>query len=177
MIGIFFLCVIGLWLALCLYFALRIPKWFGWTRFRYASIVLLSILFVAPVADEIIAYPQMAALCAASEKAHLTMSEKSAYGRTVYYFTRQSTDTLWPRSVLILHHRSGYMDASTHEEVLVSTWASPVRGLLGVPAGSSGAKTTVLLRTCKTPEDSIALHPGGVLAALAHLKWTVVPGP
>lgn len=178
MTGFFFLFVTGLWAVIAITLGIKIPRWLGAMRYRKAlGVVLAPLIFFAPVADEIIAYPQMMALCSARENTHLTMNEKSAYGRTVYYTQSSEVGALWPPSVVIVRHQSGYLDATTKEPVLVSSWIRPARGFLGIPAGSSGTKMTLLLRACEVPKDDIARHPGGVLQAMRHLNWTVVPTP
>lgn len=178
MIGLFFFFAIGLWVWIAVKLGTKIPQWLGVTRYRKVlSVLLISLIFVAPVADEIIAYPQMMALCAARENTHLVVDEKAAYGRTVYYTQSSAAQTLWPPSVVILRHQSSYVDAVTKQPILVSSWVTPVHGFLDLPAGSSGDKMTLLLRACKTQENDIARHAGGVLQALRHLNWTVVPTP
>ena len=64
MILILLVPVIGIWLFIAISLGTRIPKWLGLTRYQAASkVAVVALIFVAPVADEIIAYPQFRALC------------------------------------------------------------------------------------------------------------------
>ena len=62
--GLIFLGVIGLWLVLCFYLALKIPRWFDARRFGWAFTgIFFPTLLVAPVIDEVIGKQQFAKLC------------------------------------------------------------------------------------------------------------------
>ena len=174
MIGLFFLLVLGIWLMIAISLGTKIPKWLGLTRYRAAtSVMLVAAIFVAPVADEIIAYPQLQAICAASGY-ELAMTEKEAYGRTIYYTSRTTPDTLWPGTVVIANHEVRYVDASSKEPVVIGRGVRPLHGFLGVPAGSSGDKMTLLLSNCKTRE---VLDKQGIPVRLSHLKLGVISTP
>lgn len=174
MIGLFFLFVLGLWFLIAVLLGTKIPKWFGATRYRTAaSVVLVPLIFIAPVADEIIAYPQLQAMCEATGY-ELAMAEKEAYGRTIYYTSRRTPDTLWPNTVVVARHEVNYIDATTKQPVVVGRGVSPVHGFLGVPAGSSGDKMPLILGNCKAKE---VLDKHGIPTRFSHLKFSVIPTP
>jgi hypothetical protein len=139
--------------------------------------VIALLVFVAPVADEIIAYPQMKALC--KQVNGLTLSpevdEKKIYGKSFYYTEANNRVSLWPKSVEILRRDYAYVDAMTKEPILQGVWFEPLRGMLGVPNGSSGGQMTVLLDKC---ESKIEVYDSqGVPSRFSHLKLTKVPTP
>lgn len=174
MIGIFFLVAIGLWAWIAWKLGTKIPQWFGATRFRtVASVVLVPLIFVAPVVDEVIAYPQLQEMCHRGGY-ELAMNEKDAYGRKIYYTLRKIPHTLWPSTVVVEKIEIVYVDSTTKEPVLVGRGVRPVHGFLALPAGSSGDKMTVLLSNCKTKE---ALDVHGIPTRFSHLKFNVVPTP
>ena len=163
MILIFLVPVIGIWLFIAISLGTRIPKWLGVTRYQAASkVAVVALIFVAPVADEIIAYPQFRALCKTSKLYELApgMDEKSAHGRTVYYAQIRTTELLWPPTVKVSRLDLYYLDSSTREPVLHSRGFNATQGLLAAPAGSSGDKMAVLLGGCGSriePYDSMGL--------------------
>ena len=174
MSGLFFFFVIGVWALIALSLGIKIPKWLGVTRHRtVASGVLVALIFLAPVADEIIAYPQMQTLCAAGGY-ELAMTEKEAYGRTIYYTSHSTPDTLWPATVVVARHKVRYIDATSKQPVVIGRGVSPVHGFLGVPAGSSGDKMPLILGNCKANE---ALDEHGIPIRFSHLKFNVIPTP
>lgn len=64
MIGILFLFAIGLWVALCVYLARKIPKWLGIERYtRSASVISFLLLLIIPFVDEIVGMRQFERLC------------------------------------------------------------------------------------------------------------------
>ena len=73
MVGLSFLLVIGLWLALCIYLAVKIPRWLGIQHFGWIlGLVLFPVVVVAPFVDEIIGMRQFEQLC--KERAVLHVS-------------------------------------------------------------------------------------------------------
>lgn len=163
MIGLLFLFVFGLWIVISIILSIKIPKWLSITRYRTGlSAVLVMLIFVAPVADEIIAYPQMTALCKQDRVFELApgMDDKKAYGRTVEQTLEISEEALWPSSVKITRWDLRYIDTKTKEPVLIYTRFQPKRGMLGVPNGSSGGTMAALLKDCtdgNEPYDSRGL--------------------
>lgn len=64
MIGLLFLAGIGLWLAVAVMLSKKIPIWMGVTKHKKAITVLLfPVLFVLPMADEIVGRWQFSRLC------------------------------------------------------------------------------------------------------------------
>jgi hypothetical protein len=177
MIGLLFLFVIGLWVWIAVKLGTKIPQWLGATRYRTAfGVVLVPLIFMAPVADEIIAYPQMRALCAAGGY-QLAMTEKEAQGRTIYSASYETSERLWPPTVEVARMKINYVDAATNQSVIAGYgYVRPLRGFLGVPAGGSGDKMPVILSKCGLtniePRDQ---H--GIPLRFDHLKLNLIPTP
>lgn len=180
MIGIFFLIVFGLWIVISITLGIKIPKWLGMKRdgqvLALATGVAL-LVFVAPVADEIIAYPQMRALCKQDRFFELVpgMDEKNSYGRTVYSEERHANESIFPQTVEVTRWQTAYVDVSTKEDVLINRRFLPIRGMLGVSNGSSGGKMTVLLSGCDPTGESF--DSKGVPSRFSHLHLTKIPKP
>lgn len=178
MIGLMFLGVFIAWIAIALTLGIKLPKWMGVKRFApLVSVVLVPLIFFAPVADEIIAYPQMQALCKQVSGLVLApgMDEQKANGRTVYSMGLSTTTALWPSSVKILRRDYAYVDATTKESILQGVWFEPLRGMLGVPNGSGGGQMTLLLGKCVSKPE--VYDNQGVPSRYGHLKLTKVPTP
>jgi hypothetical protein len=180
MIGLLFLFVIGLWVWIAVKLGTKIPQWLGATRYRTAiGVVLVPLIFVAPVADEIIAYPQMRALCKQVTFFELApgMDEKKAYGRTVYHKQSGTREMLWPPSVEILRWDIAYVDAATKEPILRVTRFEPLRGMLGVPNGSSGGQMTVVLGKGACGSRIEDYDSKGIPTRFSYLNLTNIPTP
>jgi hypothetical protein len=64
MIGLIAMLVIGIWIAVCIFLARRLPRWLGVKRFtNLASIAIFPLLFVAPTIDEVVGMRQFERLC------------------------------------------------------------------------------------------------------------------
>lgn len=75
--GLIFLLVIGLWLALCIYLARKIPRWLGMRRFGWIlALLLFPVLLAAPVVDEVIGMRQFEQLC--KERAVMHVSPEAS---------------------------------------------------------------------------------------------------
>ncbi len=178
MIGLLFFGAIALWGAIAIALGIKLPKWLGIQRYRPLwTVVLVPLVFFAPVADEIIAYPQMKALCASLKPYELApgMDEKKAYGRVVYYTQRRTSETLFPSTIEITRSNIAYVDATTKEPVLVQSWFEPRRGMLGIPNGSSGGQMTVLLDKCTHVAEQFDSQ--NLPSRFSHLNLTKVPTP
>ena len=178
MIGLMFLFVFALWALIALALGRKIPQWLGITRHRTAlGFVFALLVFVAPVADEIIAWPQMRALCASLKAYELApdINEKSAYGRSIYYTQIHSRVTLFPSTIEITKSNIAYVDAVTKEPVLVQTWYEPRRGVLGIPNGSSGGQMTILLNKCTPVAEQFDSQK--LPSRFSHLNLTLLPTP
>lgn len=163
MIGLLFFGAITIWGVVAFALGSKIPQLLGVKRHRTAiGFAFALLLFVAPVADEIIAWPQMQALCASQKPFQLVsgMSIHSAHGRTVEQTLEISELSLWPSSVKATQWDLRYVDVGTKETILEYTRFQPRRGMLGIPNGSSGGQMTALLRNCidvDEPYDSSGL--------------------
>jgi hypothetical protein len=172
MIGLMFLGAIGLWGIIAIALSLWASKLAG-AKWRWlAALVLMPLVFFAPVADEIVAYPQMQALCDKGGY-ELAMDEQSAQGRTIYNDSHLEKIQLWP-TVVAQRMRILYVDASTKQPVIQGYgFVDPAYGFLGVPAGSSGGKMTLLLKTCSSkstePRDA-----NRIPIRFQHLNFTVI---
>lgn len=159
MIGLLFFGAIAVWAVIALVLGRKLPQWLGITRHRTVfSFVFALLVFVAPVADEIIAYPQMQALCTQvhSYKFVEGMNAEKASGRTIYYASRSTRLTsIFPSSVETFGNEMGYFDAKTREPILYRYSISVHRGWLGIPAGSSGTAMTVLLKGCYAKDGAV----------------------
>lgn len=178
MIGLLFFGAIAVWGVIAIALGSKLPEWLGIKRHRTAlGFVFALLVFVAPVADEIIAYPQMQMLCQQVNGLELApgMDEQKANGRTVYSMGLSTTTALWPSSVKILRRDYAYVDAMTKEPILQGVWFEPLRGMLGVPDGSSGGQMTLLLGKCVSKPE--VYDNQGVPSRYGHLKLTKVPTP
>ena len=151
MIGLMFLFVFALWALIALALGRKIPRWLGITRHRTAlGFVFALLVFVTPVADEIIAWPQMRALCRNLPPLGLAsgMTDQKANGRTVYYQDINTPISIFPSSVHVVRHDGIYFDATSHEPILSYHGYTPRTAFLSVPNGSSGGTMTLILRGC-----------------------------
>jgi hypothetical protein len=188
MIGILFLFVIGLWIVISITLGIKIPLWLGLKRDRQVLMlapVFALLVFVAPVADEIIAYPQMMALCSNLPPLGLAegMDEKKAYGRAVYYQDISTPIQVFPSSVHIDRHDAVYFDAKSHEKILSYHGYTPKKAFLAVSNGSSGGTMTLILQSCsgmKADANGYALEKydaNGLPVRFSHLKLTKFSPP
>ena len=180
MIGLLFFVVITIWAAVAFALGSKIPLWLGLKQYRVAlGSAFALLLFVAPVADEIIAWPQMQALCKKVRLYELApgMDEKKAFGRTVHYAERTEKFNLWPPTVELLRWDIAFVDAVTKEPVLVATRFEPLRGMLGIPNGSSGGQMTVVLgkRDCGSTVE--AYDSKGIPSRFGYLNLASVATP
>ncbi|WP_460488827.1 hypothetical protein [Curvibacter fontanus] len=151
MIGILFFGAIAIWAWVALALGSKLPRWLGITRYRTAfGFVFALLVFVTPVADEIIAYPQLKALCSDLPSLDFAegMNEQKAFGRTVYYRDMYTSISVFPSSVRVDRHDGIYFDARTNEPVLAYHGYTPRKAFLSVPNGSSGGFMTLILRGC-----------------------------
>ncbi len=178
MIGLLFFGAIALWALIALVIGVKLPEWLRIQRYRLPwTVVCVVLVFFAPVADEVIAWPQMQVMCKKVQGLTLAsgIDVQKATGRTVYSSGRTTITTLWPSSVKVLRRDYSYVDSTTKEAILEGVWFEPMRGMLGIPNGSSGGQMTVLLDKC---ESKIEVYdPQGVPTRFSYLKLTKVPTP
>lgn len=116
MIGLMFLAGIGLWLAVAILLSKKIPIWLGVTKYRAViSVLVFPVLFLAPVADEIVGRWQFSRLC--EREAVVTLSPdwekvKRAARRDI------PSATLDGYLIRILTQRVEYFDIDTGESFL-----------------------------------------------------------
>lgn len=149
MIGILFFGAIAIWALIALTIGSKLPRWLGITRYRTAlGFVFALLVFVAPVADEIIAYPQLKALCKSVED--VEYDPQSAIGKTVSKYSSVISDeveTLFP-GIRVRIERRALVTPVT--EVPIVKWGSiePQAGILQFPAGSSSNAMPLVLSDC-----------------------------
>jgi hypothetical protein len=177
MIGILFFGAIAVWGGIALAIGSNLPRWLRIQRFRLLWAVLFVVLvFFAPVADEIVAYPQLRMLCKDTNGFEFApgMDAKKAYGRTVYYQEPTSRFEIFPDSVTVLRAEYRYIDSTTKEVIFHEVDYGATRGWLGIPAGSSGSTMTVLIKGCGVDLKS---HFSEVKAQFNALNITEIPAP
>lgn len=139
MIGILFFGCIGLWVALCVYLARRIPKWLGVERHaRSISVASFLLLLIVPFIDEIVGMRQFEKLC--DERTAITVSpdaETVKRGKSV-----MSAETVLPGFFIkIKSYKVSYIDLDTGKVFLTydyfSTSGGRVAGL-ALMGGSHG---------------------------------------
>lgn len=149
MIGLLFFGAIALWGLIALTLGTKVPKWLGIQRFRTLwAVVIVPIVFFAPVADEIIAWPEMQALCKSIET--VEYDRQTATGATVSKYPpilAKETKTLFP-NIQVLVQQGAYVAPVTETPVIRWTWIEPHAGFLNFPAGSSGGSMPLLLSDC-----------------------------
>lgn len=150
MIGLFILGTMGAWVLLAIILGILIPHWLNLKHKVIVRIFLVPILILLPIMDEVIAYPQIKRMCKSVHGFQFVsgMSEENIHGRIVYYNTRESHIDVFPSSVEAVLYEDGYFDYSTNEPIIYGRSIAIRRGWLGMPAGSSGDKMTVILKGC-----------------------------
>lgn len=178
MIGLLFFGAIALWGWIAFALGKRLSRFFGIERNRPLWVAVFVVLvFFVPVADEIIAIPKMQEMCKQVNGLALApgINERQARGRTVYSIGKSTTTTLWPSSVKVIRRDYAYIDASTKEPILQGVWFEPLRGMLGMPNGSSGGHMTLLLGKCASKPE--AYDAQGVPTRFGHLELKKIPTP
>jgi hypothetical protein len=170
MIGLLFLFVLVVWATIALALGSKIPQWLGIIRHRVGLGFLFALLvFVAPVADEIIAYPQMRALCASV--GDFKFDPHTATGQTVSKYPpiiSKEMKTLFP-NIQILVQRGALVTPYTEIPIVTWGWIEPQAGFLKFPAGSSGGSMPLLLADCGStprPRKNMGSQKHGVRSCL-----------
>lgn len=139
------------WAALVLVLVLRTA---GGMRHRPARIgarfALFSLLFVAPLGDELLAWPQLRRLCTGEGRFEYGpgMDEQAAFGRTVYYrpSAAEETQTVFPGIPVRLSFHD-YVDAHSGDVVLRFRSVLPLGSMFAYP-DAKGVRHPWLLREC-----------------------------
>ncbi len=149
MIGIFFFGAIALWALIALVLGVKLPEWLRIQRYRLPwTVVCVVLVFFAPVADEIIAWPQLQVMCKSVDT--VEFDPQTAVGQTVSKYppiVSKETKTLFP-SIQVLVQKSAYVAPITEIPVVKWAWIEPRAGFLNFPAGSSGNSMPLLLTDC-----------------------------
>ena len=149
MFGLMLFAIVGGWICASIAIAFWIGKQLPNRPWRAAArIVLFPIVFFIPVLDEIIAWPQMWALCKEADGYEYAqgMTQEKAQGRTVYKRTWNQTDILLSR-VKVSIYRGEVVDATSNELILISRAVKPVESLFAF-RDAGGGRHTWLLREC-----------------------------
>jgi exosortase/archaeosortase len=179
MIGLLFFGAIALWALIALVLGVKLPEWLRIQRYRLAcTLVFVVLVFFAPVADEVIAWPQMQVMCRDLQPLSLAsgMSEEQAYGRTVSYRDITTPVSIFPSSVNVDRHDGIYFDTKTNEPILAYHGYTPRSAFLAIPNGSSGGSMTLLLQGCsgmKVGADGYTTEKydsNGLPIRFSHLK-------
>lgn len=158
--GLMLFGAVGIWMAL----SVAIGSWLGgfvsaWYWRLVARVALVPLVFFAPVADEIIAWPKMQELCRGTDKYHFAtgVNEQSAYGRTVYYrngYREIRTLVAGPR---VRIERGDYLDVTTKQPILSYYTVEPLSSMFAFP-DAGGSRNTWILKSCGfSARDSVQI--------------------
>lgn len=184
MVGLFILGMMGAWIALAVFLGMKAPQWLNLSSRHQtaARIFLVPLLIFLPIMDEVIAYPQVKLMCKSTHDYKLmpNISRDKAHGKNVYFNIRESKiKNIFPSTIEATLYEGGYFDHETNELILYARSIGVKRGWLGMPAGSSGTKMTILLKGCsrstKTKESSKSYTPRRGPALLHELDMKKIP--
>jgi hypothetical protein len=177
MIGLMFFGAIALWGLVALGVGLGLSKLFRESWRGFAAFALIPLVFFAPVADEIIAYPQMKALCEQGST-RLVMDADLAKGREICYTQRLKIKdvVLLPPSISLNKYEETFIDIHTKKPVLEAFWYEAHAGYLNMPNGSSGGYMPLILGSCSL-KTKIPREPDGTPTSLKYLNLKKVPCP
>lgn len=182
MIGIGFLLLIFIWGAIALWVAKKICNFGVFTRFTLSpetgqptqwfipvKLVLIVFVFMLPLGDQIIAYPQWQRLCAHTGDFEYGpgMDEKKVFGREVHFKLDNHETTIFP-NIKVSYMGVRVYDANTQELIFKKPYAEySARGFFYLPS-SSGDKTAPLLTSCS---DYRFMDKGHDLLKKLQLKY------
>ena len=155
MFGLMLLGIVVVWVLV----TIPIARWLGkklpdkpWRK--AAQIALFPLVFAVPVLDEIIAWPQLRALCdgAGIYSYPPGMTQEKAMGRAVYNTYRNDLEFLFPL-VSVRRIRDELVDLGTGETILTSHAVEPESSMLALPT-ASGTRATWILRRCPPPTST-----------------------
>lgn len=148
MIGLLFFGTIGLWWLVALFLGIKLPKWFklksGW------SFLFVPLVFLLPVWDEVIAWPQIQMFCHNMNGYQFRngMNEMLASGRTVHYREAVVPLNIFPPTIAVTQWQYQYVDSRTGEVIFFMPAIAVEHGWLHIPNGSSGNYMTAFLKGC-----------------------------
>ena len=116
MSGLFFLAVVGLWIWFAFKTSKVVGSWIAQGRWRWPVVALLFVVLLPlPVADELVARPQIERLC--REGAVLKIDEQKIKGRRVKSSGEPSNADVPGTAIRVTFTRAVYRDENTGEEL------------------------------------------------------------
>lgn len=180
MFGLILFGILGVWACL----SVTISYWLGGfvssTYWRIAArIALVPFVFFAPVADEIVAWPEMRELCKGTDNYQFAhgMDEKSAYGRTVYYTSGPSEIRTLVSGPRVRYERFDYVDSTTRQPVLSYFTVEPIGSMFAFPDAGGGRHTWILRGCGFSPRDSVESRNARKAFFSERLKLMQIPTP
>ena len=151
MIGLMFFGAVALWFVTVVAIAFGIVRLLpDHPRWLIVKIALVLLVFFVPIADEIIAWPQMQELCKGNGRFIFgpEMNEQKALGRTVYYRYKSQEERrkLFP-DVEVLYSLHDYVDTRTGEIILRFHSVKPTYSMFAYP-DAGGTRNTWILSEC-----------------------------
>jgi hypothetical protein len=150
MIGLMFFGAIGLWGIIAIALSLWAAKLAG-AKWRWlAALVLMPLVFFAPVADEIVAYPQIKKLCAEGSVLELKNGYTEQSLNNLVFNAAYDVEkiTIFPSSVKLQKYTWSYHDVEGNKIFGVSYNYNVSNTFLNISDGSSGGKMAVLINRC-----------------------------
>ena len=156
MIGLILFAVIAVWISLSLVLANFLGNLLPTQPWKImAKIFLTPLIFLAPVADELLALPKLRALCEKVKK--YEYDENIARGRTVRSTISvgvQETITLFP-DINILVERFDHNDIRSNNRVLSWYQITNSGGKLAFPSASGDRNPWILPKKCTVNSSSV----------------------
>ncbi len=148
MIGLLFFGVIGLWIAFAIGLGIMLPKWLKLKWPAAVSVLLVPLIMFAPVADEVIAYPQFHSHCYLRLADGVT--EQVAFGKKVLYVENKIQKKLLS-GVLVEVRNSQLNDVTNGKTLLIGGAIKPLHTMLNFSVDGGTEIITAFLNTC--PSD------------------------
>ncbi len=153
MSGLFLLGVIGIWVAIVIFVVKWLARHFKPGVVRNIAVAITSaVMFVLPVADELISIPQFHRLC--EEGTRLKFDPEKIRGRTIFLAENSQPDIRVGllRGYYIPWH---YLDATTKEVLITSSSYHVKGGILIRMLGISETNSPLTLRSyCSSSEKA-----------------------
>ena len=155
MFGLMLLGIVVVWVLV----TIPIARWLGkklpdkpWRK--AAQVALFPLIFVVPIFDEIIAWPQMKVLCQDGDDYRYSdgMTEENAKNRTVFLQRRDDRQVHLFPTINVRTYRDVVVDARTGETILEGRVVEPLSSVFAFP-DAGGGRHTWLLRGCPQERD------------------------
>ena len=157
MFGLMLFGAIIVWITLSVAVAIWLGNKISSRTWRIATKVLLTpLIFFVPVADEIIAWPEMKALC--DKASNYEYDEKTARGRIVsrkISIGSRENITLFP-NIKIVIERYDHVDNKSGERVVSWYQITTHGGKMGIPSSSGEQYPLILPQKCSVNASSAA---------------------